>query len=797
MVDRIVAAGDPTLVIVDDADRLAGLDQLVEQAAQHPTLIRLLVLSRVPLTNSLRSQTARTHLSVTEELSRIGAAGDHDRWFREAVEYYRSRLTLPPPNVGAPPVGRDEDTPLVLLARALLAVLGRAETQHLTVREIAHELLVLEQQHWEVARTHLPAGCDNDVLEEAVTVLSLFPSTTVSEAADLLGRVPQFAHETRTAVARWLRRAYPPGPLGYLDVHPYLLVERLVVDTLHRTPDLAREVPHAAVAIVAHACETYPDRLDVLVGMLDGDHANLRRTIPVVLAAGVVGPELDHALARLVTKVPAELARTIVVPIRTFPQLSCAVAALEVAHQRTLGDELSDHYRGALAVALNQQARLLLQVGRPAEALASDHEATWIARVLAQRDPDRFGSALASFLSDLGQTKRELGAYRAASAVLHESVHHFEQLVADDLFRHGSPYAETLVSLGTCLWDLGHPRAGLERMTTAVETCRGLAGQASDPQPLALVHTLIGQAVMLRELGQVQRALAADEEALGLLASVAESNSDELGLMRAQGLLDLGLSLRSANRSEEALIHLADAVEIVGEAARTRNGYLPILGRGLASLGACLSDVGSFARALAADEQAVAIRRALVRRHPERHLHDLATSLHDLGVNRRNVSRHDEALTALREAVDIMRGLVSSVPSRHAGKLAFFLDNLAIGLLRTGHLDEALTTIEEAVRRYEVLAEEEPDRYLPELAGALGTLADVNAHLPAPGDSVTALRKAVTVWQVCARNDPKTHDSSYQRARTRLTVSLARSGRETEAANIALSRDSARATEEQ
>ena len=396
------------------------------------------------------------------------------------------------------------------------------------------------------------------------------------------------------------------------------------------------------------------------------------------------------------------------------------------------------------------------------------------------------------FLGDLGQSNRGLGAYRAASAVLHESVHHFERLVADDLFRHGSPYADTLVSLGTCLWELGQPRAGLERMTTAVATCRLLAGQASDPQPLALVRALHGQAVMLRDLGQVQHALAADEEALGLLTRVAESNSDELGLLRAEVLLDLGLSLRSANRSMEALTHLADAVETVREAARTRNNYLPILGRGLAILGACLCDVGRVAQALAADEEAVAIRRALVRRHPERHLHDLATSLHDLGVNRRNVSRYDEALTALREAVEIMRAVVGSAPGRYGGKLPFFLDNLAIGLLRTGHLDEALTTIEEAVRTYEILAEEEPDRYLPELAGALGTLADVNAHLPAPGDSVTALRKAVTVWQVCARNDPKTHDSAYQRARTRLTESLARSGRETEAANVALSPDSSR-----
>lgn len=40
LVERIVAAGDPTLVIVDDADRKSGLDVLIARAVRHPELVR-------------------------------------------------------------------------------------------------------------------------------------------------------------------------------------------------------------------------------------------------------------------------------------------------------------------------------------------------------------------------------------------------------------------------------------------------------------------------------------------------------------------------------------------------------------------------------------------------------------------------------------------------------------------------------------------------------------------------------------------------------------------------------------
>jgi hypothetical protein len=193
VVERIVAAGDPTLLLVDDADRLDGLATLITRAIRHPDLIRVLLLTRAP--DSLRSlpDTLQPHVSRVETLTPIGAGGDRTRWFAEAVRAYAALFQVPPPEIAALPVGRDEDTPLVLHARALLTVNGRpGDLRTSSLRDLAHDLVRLEQRHW---TTSAPAGCDPDVLAEALTTLLLVPAENLVAAAESLRRVPQLSHD--------------------------------------------------------------------------------------------------------------------------------------------------------------------------------------------------------------------------------------------------------------------------------------------------------------------------------------------------------------------------------------------------------------------------------------------------------------------------------------------------------------------------------------------------------------------------------------------------------------------------
>jgi hypothetical protein len=78
----------------------------------------------------------------------------------------------------------------------------------LSLAELVTELVAIEQRVWSADLSRLPAGCDVDVLAEAVTVLVLLPAAGIEKAAELLCRVPQFAHDA----AQESRSRWPAGP---------------------------------------------------------------------------------------------------------------------------------------------------------------------------------------------------------------------------------------------------------------------------------------------------------------------------------------------------------------------------------------------------------------------------------------------------------------------------------------------------------------------------------------------------------------------------------------------------------
>lgn len=794
LVDRIVTAGDPTLVIVDNADRIAGLDTLIEQAIRHPTLVRVLLLSRSLAGIRVQSVVARAQLSAVEELTPIGAASDRMRWFREAVVAYARALELPPPEVGPLPVGRDEDTPLVLLARALLAALGRSEAPHLSLQEITSELVILEQEHWYTDCARMPAGCDVEVLAQAVTVLLMLPAASLSTAAELLRRVPQFAHhsshETRMVVARWARRCYPPSPDQRLDLRPHLLADRMIVDTLTRSPELLLQDPSTAtVAVLTRAYSTFPDALSLLIDLLNADRNSLHITIPLVLGTGVGDELLDHALAELVANASPELADIASSIPNNFPQLLCAVAGLEVVRQRTLAEGQRNRYRIHLAEALYNHGSFLTAVGRVSEALRVEHEAVWIVRVLAEQDSVRYQHELGVLLNSLGHTVQDLGWSQLASDIYEEAVHVYRGLAASDLERYASELSNALIGWGWNRWELGRPRDALELMEEAVKISRQLVERDPDHQWPSLVRSLISHAMLLRDLGQISRALSADQQALSIFREKVEQGAHGNIYEFARVLLDLGLSLRAARRPEEALTPLRQATNVFRELSRTREFYLSYLARCLVSLGACLSDVGLFRDALIADTEAVAVRRVLANRHPDRYLPDLGRALHDLAVNTRFAGNPEKALSLIRESVAMFRDLAHQLPSRHRPELALFLYNLGVNLFDVGLKGQALTATRESIAMHEELAEQEPDRFLPELARCLQFLGRVQAKENNFSESLTTLEKSVKIWQRCADRDSETHAASYHRARAELTNLLTQAGLDEKATAVNLSPD--------
>ncbi|WP_106615355.1 hypothetical protein [Saccharothrix carnea] len=144
---------------------------------RHPDLICVLLLARIDAALRLFSDEVRPRLAWVEVLSAVGEAADRQRWYAEAVRA-DAHGRVPAPDLPDRPVGADGDTPLVLHACALLAVLGRSGIRTWTLADLVTELVTLEQRSWQVELSRLPAGCDVEVLAEVVAVL-LLPGASV------------------------------------------------------------------------------------------------------------------------------------------------------------------------------------------------------------------------------------------------------------------------------------------------------------------------------------------------------------------------------------------------------------------------------------------------------------------------------------------------------------------------------------------------------------------------------------------------------------------------------------------
>jgi DNA polymerase III delta prime subunit len=395
LIERIVAADDPALVIVDDAERVAApvLEALLGGAIRYPDLVRVVLLARSAAAVPVQSDTVLPHLRRIETLEPVGEASDRLRWFGEAVRAYARTLDVSPPDVPDRPVGGEDDTPLVLHARALLAVLGRIHTRTQPPSELFTELVALKQRGWVADLPRLPVGCDVDTLAEALTVLLLSPAADVEEAATLLRRLPQFAHdsaqESRIAVACWAHRRYPPGPDHRPDLVPHLVAERLVLDTLGRRPQLLRDQDAPAAApVLVRASTTYDDGLEQLTILLAYQTSQLPEALAVILATGVTGHLLDRALADSINTDVADDIRVrerllaLTLPA-TFPHLRAAYNQLLVTHYLEQVEAEPDRYRPDLASSLNNFGINLRTVGRHREALEAAEEAVTIYRGLA------------------------------------------------------------------------------------------------------------------------------------------------------------------------------------------------------------------------------------------------------------------------------------------------------------------------------------------------------------------------------------------------------------------------------
>lgn len=139
-----------------------------------------------------------------------------------------------------------------------------------------------------------------------------------------------------------------------------------------------------------------------------------------------------------------------------------------------------------------------------------------------------------------------------------------------------------------------------------------------------------------------------------------------------------GTTRSDLGRREEALAATQEAVALRRILAQSNpDAVLPALATSLKSLSTRLSDLGRREEALAARQEVASLYRMLAQGNPDAFLPDLAASLSDLGKMLNTLGRGDEALAIAREALEALWPLFERFPQAFARKMNMILGNLA------------------------------------------------------------------------------------------------------------------------
>ncbi|MBP2708196.1 tetratricopeptide repeat protein [Microbispora sp. RL4-1S] len=201
----------------------------------------------------------------------------------------------------------------------------------------------------------------------------------------------------------------------------------------------------------------------------------------------------------------------------------------------------------------------------------------------------------------------------------------------------------------------------------------------------------------------------------------------------------------------------------------------------LATVGILTAQLGHPADALPAEQEALAIRRELAERHPDRYRPDLARSLSNLGVRFWELGHPADALPPTQQAVTIYRELAERDPDRYRPDLAASLSNLGVRFWELGHPADALSPAHQAVTIYQELAERHPDRYRPDLAASLTNLGIWFSELGHPADALPLTQQAVTIYQELAERHPDHHRPDLARALSNLGMQFSELSRPADA----------------
>jgi len=416
-------------------------------------------------------------------------------------------------------------------------------------------------------------------------------------------------------------------------------------------------------------------------------------------------------------------------------------AALQAAEQgvdiyRKVVEKNPEPYRQRLAGAVIALAQCQSRAGHKAAARTTALEAVSMFTALVAVNPLAHESSLAAALTELSDINAELGGWDEAMAAQERAIEIRRRLAALDPDGRDSGLAYELTRLGRRLQEVGRHDDGLRAQEEAITLRRSLYEREPGQQANELANGLLQLSIQYGGLGRWADARSATEEAIDLVSQIPELNRAAWLLRMANLVHNLSIWLAKLGLEDEARARTDEGVRLYRElSALEPNENEAHLASALSEQGIRYARVSPDA-ALAAEEEALAIRQRLYRANPVTYADALGTSLANLSNRLAAVGRDQEALDAIEEGLALTRRLYAANVA-YRGDLALRLSAKGVRLAALRRFAEALVAEEEALVLRRVLADALPAVHRSGLALSLRRYA---GYLDALGRPVEARR---------------------------------------------------------